>query len=230
MKNKKKLYAVSAVAGAAAGAAVYKKNHKKKSELEDKKARKVTLYEKYIKRVIDIICASLAIIVFSWLYVIVAILVRVKLGSPVLFTQPRPGKDEKIFKMYKFRTMTDERDENGELLPDEIRLTKFGMWLRSTSLDELPEAFNILKGDMSLVGTRPPTVDEWDKYELHHRARLATKPGLTGMWQVSGRSNITDFEEVVKLDKQYISEWTMGLDIKILFKTVQVVFKKEGSM
>ena len=216
MKNKKKLYAVSAVAGAAAGAAVYKKNHKKKSELEDKKARKVTLYEKYIKRVIDIICASLAIIVFSWLYVIVAILVRVKLGSPVLFTQPRPGKDEKIFKMYKFRTMTDERDENGELLPDEIRLTKFGMWLRSTSLDELPEAFNILKGDMSLVGTRPPTVDEWDKYELHHRARLATKPGLTGMWQVSGRSNITDFEEVVKLDKQYISEWTMGLDIKIL--------------
>ena len=138
MKNKKKLYAVSAVAGAVAGAAVYKKNHKKKSELEDKKARKVTLYEKYIKRVIDIICASLAIIVFSWLYVIVAILVRVKLGSPVLFTQPRPGKDEKIFKMYKFRTMTDERDENGELLPDEIRLTKFGKWLRSTSLDELP--------------------------------------------------------------------------------------------
>ena len=133
--------------------------HKKKSELEDKKARKVTLYEKYIKRVIDIICASLAIIVFSWLYVIVAILVRVKLGSPVLFTQPRPGKDEKIFKMYKFRTMTDERDENGELLPDEIRLTKFGMWLRSTSLDELPEAFNILKGDSGIIGTTKKNLD-----------------------------------------------------------------------
>lgn len=159
MKNKKKLYAASAVAGAAAGAAVYKKNHKKKSELEDKKARKVTLYEKYIKRVIDIICASLAIIVFSWLYVIVAILVRVKLGSPVLFTQPRPGKDEKIFKMYKFRTMTDERDENGELLPDEIRLTKFGKWLRSTSLDELPEAFNILKGDSGIIGTTKKNLD-----------------------------------------------------------------------
>lgn len=146
MKNKKKLYAASAVAGAAAGAAIYKKKHNKKPELQDKKARKVTLYEKYVKRIIDILCASLAIIVFSWLYVIVAVLVRVKLGSPVLFTQPRPGKDEKIFKMYKFRTMTDERDENGELLPDEIRLTKFGKWLRSTSLDELPEAFNILKG------------------------------------------------------------------------------------
>ena len=125
MKNKKKLYAASAVAGAAAGAAIYKKKHNKKPELQDKKARKVTLYEKYVKRIIDILCASLAIIVFSWLYVIVAVLVRVKLGSPVLFTQPRPGKDEKIFKMYKFRTMTDERDENGELLPDEIRLTKF---------------------------------------------------------------------------------------------------------
>lgn len=159
MKNKKKLYAASAVAGAAAGAAIYKKKHNKKPELQDKKARKVTLYEKYVKRIIDILCASLAIIVFSWLYVIVAVLVRVKLGSPVLFTQPRPGKDEKIFKMYKFRTMTDERDENGELLPDEIRLTKFGKWLRSTSLDELPEAFNILKGDSGIIGTTKKNLD-----------------------------------------------------------------------
>lgn len=159
MKNKKKLYAASAVAGAAAGAAIYKKKHNKKPELQDKKARKVTLYEKYVKRIIDILCASLAIVVFSWLYVIVAVLVRVKLGSPVLFTQPRPGKDEKIFKMYKFRTMTDERDENGELLPDEIRLTKFGKWLRSTSLDELPEAFNILKGDSGIIGTTKKNLD-----------------------------------------------------------------------
>lgn len=159
MKNKKKLYVASAVAGAAAGAAIYKKKHNKKPELQDKKTRKVTLYEKYIKRIIDILCASLAIVVFSWLYVIVAVLVRVKLGSPVLFTQPRPGKDEKIFKMYKFRTMTDERDENGELLPDEIRLTKFGKWLRSTSLDELPEAFNILKGDSGIIGTTKKNLD-----------------------------------------------------------------------
>ena len=173
MKNKKKLYAASAVAGAAAGAAIYKKKHNKKPELQDKKARKVTLYEKYVKRIIDILCASLAIIVFSWLYVIVAVLVRVKLGSPVLFTQPRPGKDEKIFKMYKFRTMTDERDENGELLPDEIRLTKFGKWLRSTSLDELPEAFNILKGDMSIIGPRPQLVRDMVFMTEEQRQRLS---------------------------------------------------------
>lgn len=129
-----------------------------------------------------------------------------------------------------FKLEWDPRIIGNEILPDGTRRTGIGEFIRRTSLDEFPQFFNVLLGDMSLVGTRPPTVDEWDKYELHHRARLATKPGLTGMWQVSVRSNITDFEEVVKLDKQYISEWTMGLDIKILFKTVQVVFKKEGSM
>ncbi len=228
MKNKKKLYAVSAVAGAAAGAAVYKKNHKKKSELEDKKARKVTLYEKYIKRVIDIICASLAIIVFSWLYVIVAILVRVKLGSPVLFTQPRPGKDEKIFKMYKFRTMTDERDENGELLPDEIRLTKFGKWLRSTSLDELPEAFNILKGDMSIIGPRPQLVRDMVFMTEEQRQRHTVKPGLSGLAQVNGRNDI-DWEDKLNWDLKYIKKITFVGDVKIIFQTVMKAFiKQEG--
>lgn len=228
MKNKKKLYAVSAVAGAAAGAAVYKKNHKKKSQLEDKKARKVTLYEKYIKRVIDIICASLAIIVFSWLYVIVAILVRVKLGSPVLFTQPRPGKDEKIFKMYKFRTMTDERDENGELLPDEIRLTKFGKWLRSTSLDELPEAFNILKGDMSIIGPRPQLVRDMVFMTEEQRQRHTVKPGLSGLAQVNGRNDI-DWEDKLNWDLKYIKKITFVGDVKIIFQTVMKAFiKQEG--
>ena len=126
--------------------------------------RKQGIYEKYIKRLFDIICSLLAIIVFFWLYAIIAVLVRVKLGSPVLFKQPRPGKDEKIFYLYKFRTMTDERDENGNLLPDEVRLTKFGKWLRSTSMDELPEAFNILKGDMSFIGPRPWKVEYLSLY------------------------------------------------------------------
>ena len=115
-------------------------------------------------------------------------------------------------------------------MENDPRITKTGDFLRKTSLDEFPQFFNVLKGDMSLVGTRPPTVDEWEKYDLHHRARLAAKPGITGMWQVSGRSNITDFEDVVKLDTKYIAEWTMGLDIRILLKTVLVVFKKDGAM
>ena len=149
-----------------------------KKEKNHKLYRKMGFYERYIKRAIDIFCSGLAIIVFCWLYAIIALLVRIKLGSPVLFTQYRPGLidpktgKERIFKMYKFRTMTDKKDAEGNLLPDEVRLTKFGAWLRSTSLDELPEAFCILNGDMSLVGTRPPTLDEWEKYELHHRARL----------------------------------------------------------
>ena len=228
MKNKKKLYAASAVAGAAAGAAIYKKKHNKKPELQDKKARKVTLYEKYVKRIIDILCASLAIIVFSWLYVIVAVLVRVKLGSPVLFTQPRPGKDEKIFKMYKFRTMTDERDENGELLPDEIRLTKFGKWLRSTSLDELPEAFNILKGDMSIIGPRPQLVRDMVFMTEEQRQRHTVKPGLSGLAQVNGRNDI-DWEDKLNWDLKYIKKITFVGDVKIIFQTVMKAFiKQEG--
>ena len=138
-------------------------------------------YEKYFKRPLDICCGLAAVIVFCWLYAIVAILVRVKLGSPILFTQDRPGKDEKIFKLYKFRTMTDERDENGNLLPDEIRLTKFGKLLRRTSLDELPEAFNIIKGDMSIVGPRPLLVSYLPWYSEEEKHRHDVRPGLSGL-------------------------------------------------
>ena len=188
-----------------------------KKEKNHKLYRKMGFYERYIKRAIDIFCSGLAIIVFCWLYAIIALLVRIKLGSPVLFTQYRPGLidpktgKERIFKMYKFRTMTDKKDAEGNLLPDEVRLTKFGAWLRSTSLDELPEAFCILNGSMSLVGTRPILQDELLKYELHHRARIAIKPGITGMWQVSGRSDITDFEEVIRLDTELNTSITTNL-------------------
>ena len=155
------------------------------------------IYEKYIKRLLDIFCSVMAFTCFGWLYLIVAIFVKVKLGSPVLFTQPRPGKDEKIFKLYKFRTMTDERDENGELLEDEARLTEFGKWLRSTSLDELPEAFNILKGDMSVIGPRPQLIRDMVFMTKTQRRRHSVRPGLSGLAQVNGRNDI-DWEE--KLD------------------------------
>ena len=192
------------------------------------------IYNRYFKRMIDIICALLALGVFWWLYIIVAILVRVKLGSPIIFKQARPGKidpmtgKETIFYLYKFRTMTDARDINGLPLPDDVRLTKFGRLLRSTSLDELPEVINILKGDMSLVGTRPPTIDEFKQYAGHHKRRLTMKPGITGMWQAYGRNTVTDFEDVVKMDLQYIDNWSLSLDIKILFKTVFTVLKETG--
>ena len=153
--------------------------------------RKIGFYEKYIKRLFDIVCSLLAIIVFGWLYAIIAVLVKMKLGSPVLFTQPRPGKDEKIFKMYKFRSMTDERDENGALLPDEARLTKYGKWLRSTSLDELPEAFNILNGTMSVIGPRPQLVKDLVFMTPEQRMRHTAKPGLSGLAQVNGRNDIS---------------------------------------
>ena len=161
---------------------------------------------------------------------IAAIGVKLSSPGPIIFRQERVGKDKKNFYMYKFRSMTDARDENGELLPDELRLTHFGKVLRSTSLDELPELWNIFKGDMSIVGTRPPLISETNLYELHHYARLSIKPGITGLWQVSGRSDITDFEEVVRLDREYIDNWNVGMDIKILLKTVAVVLKKDGSM
>lgn len=185
-------------------------------------------YEKYFKRPIDIICALLAIIVFSWLYIIIAILVRVKLGSPVIFTQERPGKDEKIFKLYKFRTMTDERDENGELLPDEVRLTKFGAWLRHTSLDELPEAFNILEGTLSTIGPRPLLVKYLDRYSPEQHRRHEVRPGLSGYAQVHGRNAIS-WEEKFKLDVEYVDHITFLGDLKIIWDTVMAAFvKKDG--
>ena len=185
-------------------------------------------YERFFKRPIDICCALAAIIVFCWLYIIVAILVRVKLGSPVLFTQDRPGKDEKIFKLYKFRTMTDARDENGNLLPDDVRLTKFGKLLRSTSLDELPEAFNILKGDMSVIGPRPLLVKYLPLYDEEQRRRHEVRPGLSGYAQVNGRNTVS-WEEKFKLDVEYVDHITFLGDVHIIFSTVmKAFFKREG--
>lgn len=185
-------------------------------------------YEKFIKRPLDAVCALLALVVFCWLYAIVAVLVRVKLGSPVLFKQDRPGKDEKIFKLYKFRTMTDERDENGELLSDEIRLTKFGKFLRKTSLDELPEAINILKGDMSVVGPRPLLVEYLPRYNARQKHRHDVRPGLSGLAQINGR-NACSWEEKFEYDIQYVNKITFIGDFKIVFKTVfKSFFKHEG--
>ena len=196
--------------------------------------RKRGFYEKYIKRLLDIVCALAAIVVFSWLYVIVAVLVRVKLGSPVLFRQPRPGMidlktgKERIFEMYKFRTMTDERDENGNLLPDEVRLTKFGKALRATSLDELPEAFNILKGDMSVIGPRPQLVRDMVFMTERQRMRHTAKPGLSGLAQVNGRNAIT-WDDKLEWDLKYIERITFWGDLKLVLQTIGKAFiKQEG--
>lgn len=195
---------------------------------EEKMTKKQGIYERYIKRLLDIICALAALIVFGWLYIIVAILVRVKLGSPVLFTQPRPGKDEKIFKLYKFRTMTDARDENGKLLPDDVRLTKFGKALRSTSLDELPEAFNILKGDMSVIGPRPQLVRDMVFMTPEQRLRHTVRPGLSGLAQTRGR-NALSWDGKLETDLEYIQHVTFLGDLKIIFDTVkQVFFRQKG--
>lgn len=176
------------------------------------------IYEKYIKRILDIICALAALIVFCWLYAIVAVLVRIKLGSPVLFKQQRPGRNEKIFNLYKFRTMTDEKDENGELLPDEVRLTKFGKFLRKTSLDELPEAINILKGDMSVVGPRPLLVRYLPLYNDHQRHRHDVRPGLSGWAQVNGRNTVS-WEDKFNYDVEYANHVTFAMDVKIVWKS-----------
>ena len=191
-------------------------------------ARKQSFYERYIKRVLDIVCALAALLVFVWLYLLIAVLVRFKLGAPVLFVQPRPGKDEKIFKLYKFRTMTDARDEHGELLPDEIRLTAFGRSLRATSLDELPEVFNILKGDMSVVGPRPQLVRDMVFMTPEQRRRHSVRPGLTGLAQTRGR-NALSWEKKLAADLEYIQHITFWGDVKIVFDTVkQVFFHQKG--
>ena len=185
-------------------------------------------YEKYFKRPLDIVCALAAMIVFSWLYIIVAILVRIKLGSPVIFRQPRPGKDEKIFNLYKFRSMTDERDENGELLPDEVRLTKFGKMLRATSLDELPEAFNIIKGDMSVVGPRPLLVQYLPRYNAEQHHRHEVRPGLSGDAQVHGRNTVS-WEDKFAMDVWYANHVSFLGDVKIILQTIGTAFvKQEG--
>lgn len=207
------------------------------------------------KRILDIIGGLVGCLITIVLFIFIAPAIKKESPGPVFFTQTRIGKNGRKFKMYKFRSMYmnaeemkkelmdqnnmkdgmmfkmdfDPRVIGNKILPDGQKKTGIGDFIRRTSLDEFPQFFNVLKGDMSLVGTRPPTLDEWEKYELRHRARLSIKPGITGLWQVSGRSKITDFEEVVKLDKQYITDWSMGLDFRILFKTIQSVIKKDGA-
>ena len=184
-------------------------------------------YEKYIKRPQDFLCASVALVVLSPVMGITAILVRKKLGSPVLFSQERPGLDGKTFRLYKFRTMTDERDENGNLLPDEDRLPPFGMKLRSTSLDELPELINIWKGDMSVVGPRPLLVRYLSRYNEHQARRHEVRPGFTGLAQVHGRNAIS-WEEKFDLDVKYVDNVSFLGDWKIILQTVLTVLKREG--
>lgn len=183
-------------------------------------------YEQFIKRPLDACLSTGAFIVLSPVLLGTALLVRVKLGSPVLFTQDRPGKDEKIFKLYKFRSMTDARDENGKLLPDDIRLTKFGRMLRSTSLDELPELFNIIKGDMALIGPRPLLVEYLPYYTEEERHRHDVRPGLTGWAQVNGRNAIHSWEERFKYDLEYVNHVSFLMDLKVLFVTVGKVVKR----
>lgn len=191
------------------------------------KSKSNGLYCKLIKRFMDFLIAALSIIIFSPLLIILAILVRVRLGGPVIFKQERPGLNGKVFKLYKFRTMTDAKDENGNLLDDEYRLTSFGKKLRSTSLDELPELYNILKGDMSIVGPRPLLVKYLPLYNDEQKRRHDVRPGLTGLAQVSGRNAITWTEKFNK-DIEYVDNVSLGLDISIFFKTIYCVLKKEG--
>jgi len=185
------------------------------------------LYEKYIKRLLDIILSGVALIVLAPVLIIVAILVRIKLGTPVLFKQERPGKDEKIFNMYKFRSMTNDTDKEGNLLPDAERLPKFGKTLRSTSLDELPELWNILKGDMSIVGPRPLLVQYLPLYNKFQKQRHNSRPGLTGLAQINGRNALL-WDKRFELDVQYINNITFLNDIKILLLTIKTIFIREG--
>lgn len=238
--SKKKIF-VGIIAGMVAVTTVTVHVMKKKSEKTTYKAeiinpikvRKMGFYEKYIKRAFDIACAASAIVVFSPLYIGIALLVKTKLGSPVIFTQERPGiigqdGKETIFKMYKFRSMTDERNENGELLPDNVRLTKFGKWLRNTSLDELPEAFNILNGTMSVIGPRPQLIRDMVFMTDEQRRRHTAKPGLSGLAQVNGRNAIT-WDDKIEWDLKYIAQCGFFQDVRIVVETVKKAFvKQEG--
>ena len=181
------------------------------------------MYKKFLKRFLDILISLVILILFFWLYLILAVLVRIKLGSPVLFKQPRPGKDEKIFNMYKFRTMTDARDKEGKLLPDSERLTSFGKLLRKTSLDELPELFCILKGDMSFIGPRPLLVEYLPYYTEREKLRHTVRPGLTGLAQASGR-NTVDWDTRFELDATYVENLSFLMDIKVIAMTIKTVF------
>lgn len=201
------------------------------------------IYQVFLKRLTDIFFGLLGCLFTLFLAALIWPIVQMQSPGPLFFVQKRVGKDGKFFKMYKFRSMSlDAEQKKADLMQqnemqsdlmfkmeNDPRIFPFGHFLRKTSLDEFPQFFNVLKGEMSVVGTRPPTVDEWRKYRLHHFKRLLTKPGITGLWQVSGRSNITDFEEVVKLDMEYISKWKLSLDLKIILKTFQVILSRKGS-
>ena len=184
-------------------------------------------YEKYIKRLLDIVLSGAALVILSPVLLTTAVLVRIKLGSPVVFTQERPGKDEKVFKLHKFRSMTDARDENGNLLPDKERLTRFGAKLRSLSIDELPELWDIFRGKMSIVGPRPLLVKYLPLYNEEQRHRHDVRPGLTGWAQVHGR-NLASWEERFAYDVDYVDNISFALDVKIIFMTVRCVFAREG--
>lgn len=188
---------------------------------------KKTFYTCFLKRFLDIVISCLALIALSPLMLVLAILVRIKLGGPVLFTQARPGKDEKIFRLYKFRTMTNECDEQGNLLPDAVRLTKFGRFLRAASLDELPEFFNVLRGDMSLIGPRPLLVSYLPLYSETQHRRHAVRPGLSGLAQCSGR-NLLSWEDRFALDVEYVDKISFAMDVSIIFKTIRGVLRREG--
>lgn len=198
-------------------------------ESMENKHRPYGLYERYFKRLLDILCGLAAVIVFWWLYIIIAILVRIKLGSPVIFKQPRPGKDERIFNLYKFRTMTDARDEHGNLLPDDQRLTKFGCSLRASSMDELPEVFNILRGDMSIIGPRPQLVRDMVFMTPEQRKRHTVRPGLSGLAQTRGR-NALGWDGKLSTDLEYIQNVTFLGDLKIILDTVKQVFFGEKGL
>ena len=184
------------------------------------------MYKNYLKRVLDVIFASVGIIVFFPIYILVAVMVRINLGSPIIFKQKRPGKDEKIFTMYKFRSMSDQKDKNGNLLSDKERLTKFGRVIRSTSLDELPELFNILKGDMSIVGPRPLAIVYLEYYNEEEKKRHSVRPGLTGLAQINGR-NLSNWDERFKNDIEYVENISFANDFKIILKTIKKVLLKE---
>ena len=181
------------------------------------------IYAKYIKRLLDIVISLTFIVLFFWLYLILALLVRIKLGSPILFKQKRPGRDEKIFNMYKFRTMTDERNSDGNLLPDSDRLTTFGRFLRKTSLDELPEMFCILKGDMSFIGPRPLLVEYLPYYTEREKLRHTVRPGLTGLAQANGR-NTVDWDRRFEYDVTYVENLSFLMDVRVIFLTLKTVF------
>ncbi len=191
------------------------------------KIRRDGTYRKYVKRPMDLILASIAIIILSPLFLMIAILVKAKLGSPVFFKQKRPGLHEEVFLMYKFRTMTEEKDEKGNLLPDHVRLTRFGRLLRSTSLDELPELFNIVKGDMSIVGPRPLLVQYLPLYNQHQKRRHEVRPGLSGLAQINGR-NVISWEDKFQLDVKYTENISFLGDWKIILLTINKILIKEG--